>query len=52
MKTKQIEISEGTAKKLDDIREGAQLTYDSAIQALLQAQALLRLLGEVKTEER
>ena len=44
-KTKQIKISLETAKRLDSIRGQEQLTYDMAIKALLQAQALLRLLG-------
>jgi len=46
-KTKQIKVSLETAKRLDAIRgQETQLTYDAAIQALLQAQALLRLLGQ------
>ena len=45
MKTKQIKVSQETARRLDAIRGEAQLTYDAAITALLQAQALLRLLG-------
>ena len=45
MGTKQIKVSLETAKRLDAIRGEAQLSYDAAIQALLQAQALLRLLG-------
>ena len=46
-KTKQIKVSLQTAKRLDAIRgQETQLTYDAAIQALLQAQALLRLLGD------
>lgn len=45
MKTKQIKVSLETAKRLDAIRGYPQLSYNAAIQALLQAQALLRLLG-------
>ena len=45
MKTKQIKISVKTAERLDAIRGQEQLSYDAAINALLQAQALLRLLG-------
>ena len=48
-KTKQIKVSLETAKRLDAIRgQETQLTYDAAVQALLQAQALLRLLGSKK----
>lgn len=51
IKTKQIKISLETAKKLDSIRGQEQLTYDMAISALFQAQALLRLLGEKTSRE-
>lgn len=50
-KTKQIKISLETAKRLDSIRGQEQLTYDMAIKALLQTQALLRLLGKPDKQE-
>ena len=41
---KQIKVSDTTAKELDKLR-GEQLTYDQAVQVLLQAQMLIRRLG-------
>ena len=45
-----IKIRKETKKQLDILRgAGATLTYDAIIQALIQAQRMLRLLGQDET---
>ena len=45
-----IKIHKETKKQLDILRgAGATLTYDAIIQALIQAQRMLRLLGQDET---
>ena len=44
---KQIKVRPETKAQLDILRgAGATLTYDAIIQALIQAQRMLRLLGQ------
>ena len=47
---KQIKVRPETKAQLDILRgAGATLTYDAIIQALIQAQRMLRLLGQDET---
>ena len=49
-KTKQIKVSLEVAHQLDIMRgAGATLTYSQIIAALIQAQRMLRLLGQDET---
>jgi len=50
VKTKQIKVSLEVARQLDIMRgAGATLTYSQIIAALIQAQRMLRLLGQDET---